>query len=283
MKRASEIYPDKLGTETVLLSQLQPSAAGSTPPPVSAIVITLNEAANIAGCLESLKWVKEIVVVDAQSTDDTVAQAKNFTDKIFVQPWEGYAITKAFALSHCTQDWVLWIDADERVTPELRDEILKRLQSNLPEAGFYVPRLANFLGHWMRHGGWYPGYVLRLFRRDRAAFGDQRVQEQITIKGPTGKLSSHLLHYADPTLEHYLTKLNNHTSLSAEELHRRGKKFNLLDLLFRPLWFFFRMYFLKAGFLDGIHGFVLASFSAVHMAAKYAKLWEMEKNERESG
>jgi glycosyltransferase involved in cell wall biosynthesis len=279
MSRASEIYQDKFGTDTVLLSQMR--AAETIPPPLSAIVITLNEEANITPCLESLQWAKEIVVVDAQSTDDTVVQAQKFTEKIFVRPWEGYAVAKSFALSQCAQDWVLWIDADERVTPELRDEILARLQNNPPEAGFYIPRLANFLGSWIRHGGWYPGYVLRLFRRDQASFSDQKVHEQVTVNGATGKLSNHLLHYTDPTLEHYLTKLNNYTSLSAEDLHRRGKKFNLFDLLFRPLWFFFRMYFLKAGFLDGMHGFVLACFSAVHVTAKYAKLWEMEKNERE--
>jgi hypothetical protein len=157
------------------------------------------------------------------------------------------------------------------------------VHGNPPEAGFYLPRLANFLGHWMLHGGWYPGYVLRLFRRDKAAFHDQKVHEQVTVTGQTGRLSNHLMHYTDPTLEHYLRKLNHYTSLSAEELYRRGKKFNLLDLLFRPLWFFFRMYFLKTGFLDGMHGFVLACFSAVHVAVKYAKLWEIEKKKREMG
>jgi len=281
MAHASNIYQDKFGTDTVLLSELQPPPA--TPAPVSALVITLNEAANIGACLESLSWAKEIIVVDAQSSDDTVSQAKKITGKVFVRPWEGYAKAKAYALSQCTQEWVLWIDADERVTPELRDEIIVKLKANPPETGFYIPRLANFLGAWIRHGGWYPGYVLRLFRRDKASFNDQKVHEYVTVNGSTGKLSNHLLHYTDPTLQHYLTKLNNYTSLAAEDLRHRGKKFNLLDLLFRPLWFFFRMYFLKAGFLDGMHGFVLTCFSAVHVTAKYAKLWEMEKNERESG
>lgn len=275
MSPSSEIYPDKFGTDTVLLSELQPAPA--TPAPVSALVITLNEAANISACLESLAWAKEIIVVDAHSSDDTVLQARKFTNKVFVRPWEGYAAAKDFALSQCTQEWVLWIDADERVTPELRDEIIATLNAKPSHTGFYLPRLANFVGRWIRHGGWYPGYVLRLFRRDQAAFDDQKVHEQVKVQGSTGKLAHDLLHFTDPTLEHYLTKLNTYTSLSAEELHQRGKKFNLLDLLFRPAWFFFRMFFVKAGFLDGMHGFVLACFSAVHVAAKYGKLWERER------
>ena len=279
MARTPELYQDKYGTDTILLSQLR-GAPELTPPSLSTIVITLNEATNIAACLESVKWAKEIIVVDAQSADDTVSQGKKFTDKVFVKPWEGYTAAKSFALSQCTQEWVLWIDADERVTPELRDEIIVKLNANPSEAGFYVPRLANFLGRWIRHGGWYPGYVLRLFRREQALFDrDQHVHEQVTVNGPTVKLSNHLLHYTDPNLEHYLNKLNRYTSLAAEELYRRGKRFHLWDLLFRPPWFFFRMYFLKVGFLDGVHGFVLACFSAVHVMAKYAKLWEMEKEE----
>lgn len=282
MAHTSELYRDKYGTETVLLSEMH-AALNKTPPPLSAMVITLNESANISACLESLAWVKEIVVVDAQSTDDTVTQAKKFTEKIHVRPWEGYAATKNFALSQCTQEWVLWIDADERVTPELREEITARLKTNPPEAGFAIPRLASFLGRWMRHGGWYPGHVLRLFRRDKGSFNDQQVHEQVTVNGQTAKLSNHLLHYTDPNLEHYLNKLNRYTTLAAEDLQHRGKRFHLWDLLFRSPWFFFRMYFLKAGFLDGMHGFVLACFSAMHVMAKYAKLWEIEKKEREMG
>jgi glycosyltransferase involved in cell wall biosynthesis len=245
---------------------------------ISAIVITKNEAENIRECLASLQWVDEIVVVDAESTDDTTSQAKAFTGKVFVRRWEGYSAAKNFALSQCTNEWVLWIDADERVTPELREEILMTLAGNRDANGFEIPRLANFLGKWICHGGWYPGYVLRLFRRTAGRFNDRQVHEGVLVEGRIGRLNNHLLHYTDRSLQHYFEKFNRYTSLAAEELHRKGRRFYLWDLLLRPAWFFFRMYVLKTGFLDGLQGFILASLSAAYVFAKYAKLWETQKS-----
>jgi glycosyltransferase involved in cell wall biosynthesis len=244
---------------------------------ISALVITKNEAENIRDCLASLQWVDEIVVVDAESADGTVAFARAFTDKIFVRPWAGFAAAKEFALAQCTGEWVLWIDADERVTPALRDEIIAALGRNPAAVGFEMPRLANFLGKWIRHGGWYPGYVLRLFRREAGRFNEKQVHEGVQIAGEIGRLKNHLLHYTDSNLQQYFEKLNRYTSLAAEELHRRGRRFHLWDLLLRPGWFFFRMYVLKVGFLDGVHGFILALLSAMHVLTKYAKLWEKQK------
>ncbi len=244
---------------------------------VSAVVITKNEAENIRDCLASLQWADEIIVVDAESTDDTVAQAGEFTDKIFIRRWDGFSAAKNFARAQCTGDWVLWLDADERVTPELREEIINVLANDPAVAGFEMPRLANFLGKWIRHGGWYPGYVLRLFRRGAGRFDDKPVHEGVLVDGKIARLKNHLLHYTDRNLQHYFEKFNRYTSLAAEELNQRGRRFHLWDLLLRPSWFFFRMYVLKAGFWDGLSGFILARLSAAYVFAKYAKLWEEQK------
>ncbi len=243
---------------------------------LSAIVITKNEGENIHECLASLHWVQEIVVVDAESQDNTVALAKEFTDKVFVRPWEGYAAAKQFALAQCTGDWVLWIDADERVTPELRQEICDLLTNAPVCAGYELARLANFLGRWIMHGGWYPGYVLRLFRRENATFNNLKVHEGVELKGKIGRLENHLLHYTDRDIRRYFEKFNRYTSLAAEELHRKGRRWQWWDLLFRPPWMFLRMYVFKTGFLDGMPGFILACFSATYVFTKYAKLWEIE-------
>jgi len=247
---------------------------------ISALVITRNEAENIRDCLASLQWVAEIIVVDAESTDDTVARAREFTDKVFIRRWEGFSAAKNFALAQCTSDWVLWLDADERVTPELREEIINTLRNTPTAAGFAMPRLANFLGKWIRHGGWYPGYVLRLFRRDAGRFDDKPVHEGVRVDGKIERLRNHLLHYTDRNLQHYFEKFNRYTSLAVEELHQRGRRFHLRDLLLRPCWFFFRMYVLKGGFLDGLPGFILARLSAAYVFAKYAKLWEIQNEHR---
>jgi len=256
----------------------RPAYANSqSAPSLSALVITKNEAENIRECLASLQWVDEIIVVDAESTDGTAALAREFTGRIFVRRWEGFSAAKNFALSQCAGDWILWIDADERVTPELRDEIIATLKKAPVVNGFELPRLANFLGKWIRHGGWYPGYVLRLFRREAGRFNDRPVHEGVQVDGKMGRLKNHLLHYTDPNLQHYFEKFNRYTSLAAEELHHHGRRFHLWDLLLRPLWFFFRMYVFRAGFLDGMHGFILAMLSAAYVCTKYAKLWEKQK------
>lgn len=266
-------------TPNILLADQQASSQHQPSVRISAVVITKNEAENIRECLASLQWVDEIVIVDAESTDATVTLAKAFTSNIFVRHWEGYAAAKSFALSQCAGDWVLWVDADERVTPELREEIQAKLAENPAVDGFEMPRLANFLGRWMLHGGWYPGYVLRLFRRSAGRFNTKQVHEGVQVDGKIGRLTHHLLHYTDRHLRHYFEKFNRYTSLAAEGLHAQGQRFHLWDLLFRPPWFFLRMYIFKTGFLDGLQGFILACLSAAYVFTKYAKLWEMRQRE----
>lgn len=245
---------------------------------VSVLIITRNEEKNILRCLESVKWADEIILVDAESSDRTVEIAQNYTDKIFVRKWGGFGAAKNFANRQATGDWLFWVDADEEVPPALAEEI-KQTLANPQADGYFVPRLANFLGKWIKHSGWYPGYVLRLVRRELAKFSDLQVHEGLITPPKSEKLKNPLFHYTDPSIRHYFNKLNNYTSLAAEDLQNRGKRFRLHDLLIHPLHIIIKMYILKGGFLDGFQGFLLALFSGVYVFVKYAKLWEIQKNQ----
>ena len=245
---------------------------------VSVIIITKNEEHNIRECLSTVMWADEIVVVDAGSSDATVTKAREFTEKVYVRPWEGYGAAKNFALSQITSEWILWLDADERVSNPLRDEIRHVLATKDQKAvAFSVPRKANFLGCWILHCGWYPGRVTRLFKRGSGRFTESRVHERLEIEGNEGKLTSDLLHYTDPTLTRYFEKLNKYTSLAAEELVDERRSFHVSQITIRPLLTFIRMYFLKLGFLDGLPGFILCVLSSCYVFTKYAKLWEQRR------
>ena len=241
---------------------------------LSVILITFNEEENIRECLKSVSWVDEIVVVDSKSTDKTCAIASEFTDKVFIEEWIGYSENKNIALYKTTGDWVLWIDADERVTPELAHEIKELIDINPYKNGFEIARRAFFLGRWIKHCGWYPGYVLRLFKKETAQFSDNKVHEGLELNGEKGRLKHDLLHYTDKDLDHYLWKFNRYTSYAAQELFEKGKKGGIGAIIFRPLFAFVKMYFLKKGFLDGVEGLMLCLLSSGYVAMKYAKLWE---------
>lgn len=250
---------------------------------LSVIVITKNEEHNIIDCLESVKWATEIVIVDGGSADKTVALARRYSQKVYVKPWEGYAAAKNFALEQSTGDWILWLDADERVTEALSQEIQDILKKGLIDVvGFEVSRRAFFLGKWIRHSGWYPGYVLRLFRRGSGRWSDKKVHEHLQIAGKTERLNSDLLHFTDPNLWHYFDKFNRYTTLAAEELTAKGEHFRLGQLILRPSWLFVRMYFFRLGFLDGIQGFILCVLSSCYVFTKYAKLWELTDSKTRS-
>jgi len=245
---------------------------------LSVICITKNEERNITDCLRSVQWAHEIVVVDSGSTDATVSLARSFTDKIFDRPWDGYGEAKNFALSQCTGEWILWIDADERLSPELEDEIRSVLARTVDGvAGYSVPRKAFFLGKWIKHCGWYPGRVTRVFRRSDGRFTIDRVHEELVLAGSVTELKGDLLHYTDPDLFHYFRKLNKYTTLAAQDLAAEGRQFSLAQLIGKPFWTFVRMFIVKRGFLDGIHGFVLCILSSAYVFAKYAKLWEKNR------
>jgi glycosyltransferase involved in cell wall biosynthesis len=243
---------------------------------LSVITLALNEEHNIAECLSGVQWANELIVVDSGSVDKTVEVAKRFTDKVLRVEWKGYGATKNFALQHASSEWVLWLDADERVTPELAKEMQSLLDRNEASVGGYtVARRAFFLGKWIRYGGWYPGRVMRLFRRGKARFTETNVHEQLVVDGDTGALRNDLLHYTDPTLYHYFDKFNKYTSLAAKDMMARGRTGSLVDLLLRPPFMFTKMFLFRLGFLDGIHGFLLAIVSSLYVFVKYAKLWEL--------
>ncbi len=239
---------------------------------LSVITITLNEERNIEACLESVRWADEIIVLDSGSNDRTVELARRYTEKVERVAWKGYGATKNMALERATGEWVLWLDADERVTPELAEEIRTLLAGAPSDAGFAIARRAFFLGRWIKHCGWYPARVVRLFRRASARFSEQRVHEGLVIQGPIGQTRHDLLHYTDPDLHHYFEKFNTYTSLAAEDLRAAGRTATILDLLVRPPFMFFKMYILKLGVLDGVEGFILCVLSSAYVFTKYAKL-----------
>ncbi|MBI5645967.1 MAG: glycosyltransferase family 2 protein [Ignavibacteriae bacterium] len=247
--------------------------------PVSVIVIARDEERNIAACLESVAWAAQvIVVVDDRSTDATAELARKSGADVYVRPWLGYAGMKSAALQHASHEWVLWLDADERVLPELAREIDTVLATSPPETAFRVARRAYFLGKWIRHCGWYPGHVTRLFRKSHARFSSSAVHEHLEVDGPIGTLRNDLLHFTDDDLEHYFEKLNRYTSLAAQELVEAGRRVRARDLLLRPWAIFVKMYVLRGGFLDGTHGYLLSRLSAAYVLTKYAKAWQSQRD-----
>lgn len=249
---------------------------------LSVMVITKNEQHNIADCLTSAAFADEIIVVDACSTDQTVEIARRFTPLVYVVPWQGYAANKTIALSHCRSEWVLWLDADERIPDDLGLEIKNLIAAHPQQNGFSVARRAWFLGRWIKHCGWYPGYVLRLFRQRHGRFNDHLVHEGVEIDGACGRLRAALDHYTDRDLEHYLSKFNHYTTLAGQELYQRQRRAGIASFIFRPLHQFIKMYIFKAGFLDGVEGLMLCLLSANYVAAKYAKLAELSRCKKEN-
>ncbi len=244
---------------------------------ISAVVIAYNEEKNIRRCLESISWADEIVLVDSYSQDRTKEIAKAFTDKIYDLECEGFGRKKEFARTKTVYNWILSIDADEVVSVRLREEIKRIVREDEALDGYYIPRLSNFLGKWIRYGGWYPDYVLRLFRKDKAKFDQSLVHEKLVLEGKTGRLKNELLHYTDPTISHYLLKMNKYTTLGAKMLLDEGKRATFFDMLIRPPALFLKMFIVKFGFLDGWYGYLLAILSSFHVLLKYAKLWNLNK------
>ena len=243
--------------------------------PVTATVITFNEAVNLTAALESVAWADEIVVVDSQSTDDTVAIARRFTDRVFVRPWPGYVAQKNFAAAQATHNWIFSIDADERVSPSLANE-LHALMATGPEAPAYrVPRIAYHLGRWVRSTDWYPDHQLRLYDRQRARWTGRHVHESVTADGPVVDLRGELLHYPYRDLAHHLQTMDRYTTLAARQMHEDGRRAGWLDLAVHPPAAFLRNYVLRAGFRDGVPGLIISAMNARYVGLKFAKLWEL--------
>ncbi len=245
----------------------------------SSILIAKNEELNIKRCIESqLNCIDEIIVlVDEESVDKTYEIAKDY-DKVKCEKvrWMGYSKTKEYAVSLAANDWVLWIDADEVITKELCDEINSLKDKNAAFIVYSIPRKANFLGRWILHSGWYPGRVTRLFNKREVHLSENPVHEHLVINEKVGELKGDLLHFTDPNINHYFNKFNKYTSLAAEELFAKGKRFKMSDVIIRPPFLFLKMYIIKLGFLDGLQGLILALFSSAYVFTKYCKLWEIK-------
>lgn len=245
---------------------------------LSVIIITKNEAANIRSCLESVAWADEIIVVDAGSSDATVEICRTLGAKVFVQDWPGFGVQKNRALNYATQEWVFSMDADERVTPGLRAAIETVLRNDANSCAAYrISRLSSYCGRFMRHSGWYPDHIVRLFKRGAAHFSDDLVHERLLVEGKIGQLEGELLHYAFDDIEEVLRKVNQYSTAGAAMMLQRGRQASLSGAVLRGLWSFIRTYFLRAGFLDGREGFMLAVSNAEGTYYRYLKLLRLNE------
>ncbi|MHB8908694.1 MAG: glycosyltransferase family 2 protein [Syntrophales bacterium] len=241
--------------------------------PLSVIVITRNEEASIGACLTSVDWADEIVVIDSGSTDGTVEICRRHGALVHVAAdWPGFGPQKNRALALATGEWVLSLDADERVTPELRREIQDAMSDPGGRTAFAVPRRSSYCGRPMRHGGWWPDYVTRLFRRGAGRFSDETVHERLIVDGPVGRLRCPLVHEAFDDLEEVLETVDRYSTAGATAMYERGKRATLAEAILHGLWSFFHTYVVRAGFLDGREGFMLAVSNAEGTYYRYLKL-----------
>ncbi len=242
---------------------------------LSAYVLTFNEEGKIRDALASIAWADEIVVLDSHSTDSTIAICREFTEKVYQCDFEGFGKLRNRALEFVTHDWVLSLDADERGTAELRDEILAELEKGPRAEAFFVPRRNFFLGRWIQHGGWYPDYRQpQFFNRHRFRYREDLVHEGYQVDGRIGYLHGHVMQVPFRNLSQYLGKMSRYSMLMAEQMAQRGRRFHAHQLVTHPLFTFFKMYVVRQGFRDGIPGLILGLLYAYYSFIKYAKLWE---------
>ncbi|MBI4566075.1 MAG: glycosyltransferase family 2 protein [Planctomycetes bacterium] len=246
-------------------------------PRISAVVICGNEEANIGDCLDSVTWCDEIVVVDSMSTDRTAEIARRFTDKVLQRPWPGYVAQKNFALEQATGDWIVSLDADERCTPELREELLRVLAEADGIDGFLVKRHVHYLGRWINHGGWYPDYKLRIVRRGRARWTGDDPHDKLVTEGRTRDLEGELTHTTYRDFAHQLRVIGRFSDIVVDGWIRKGRPPSLFKALFHPPIKFLECYVWKLGFLDGWPGFVIAAASAFYVFTKHVKHRERMK------
>jgi len=241
---------------------------------VTVTVITQDEAANISACLASVAWADEVLVVDSGSTDDTVDLARAAGARVIVHAWPGYSAQKDFAAAEARHDWILSVDADERVTPALSAEIRRTLSAEPAVAGFRIPRVAWHLGRWIRTTDWYPDLQLRLYDRRRAHWNGRQVHESVVPDGAVGRLSAELQHYAYRDIGDHLATMNRYTTLAADQMFVDGRRATAVDLIIHPPAAFVRNYVLRGGFRDGLAGFVISAMNAGYVFLKFAKLWD---------
>ncbi len=242
---------------------------------VSVVVITKNEQKNIRDALSSASFADEIIVLDSFSTDGTVDICREFTDRVFQENWRGFSGQKQRAVELARNDWVFVLDADERITPALAEEIKKLMEAGPETPGYYCPRRNHFMGREIRHGGWYPDYSVRLFDRKRGRFKERAVHEAVKLDGEAGYLKNPMLHFTYDSVSDYILRADKYSTLAAQEMHKEGRRAKTSDLFLRPHMTFIRMYLLKRGFMDGVHGLLLAGLYSYYTFSKYAKLMEM--------
>lgn len=244
---------------------------------ISACITCFNEEDKIRRCLKSLSWCDEIVVLDSFSTDRTIEICKEFTDRVYQHKWLGYIGQKNLVKQQARFPWVLFLDADEEMSPKLREEILERFEAGHGNVTAYqFPRLVYYLGRWVRHGGWYPDIKLRLFRKDFGSSAGVEPHDHVEVQGVVKTLKHPIWHYTYDSIADHLQQINRFSTISAEEKFKNGQKFRFADFMFRPVWRFVKGYVVKKGFLEGFHGFLVAAICSFEVVLKYAKLRELE-------
>ena len=241
---------------------------------LSVIITTYNEEVNIGDCIESVLWADEILVVDSFSQDATVEVAQRYPVQVLQRQYFGSAAQKNWALDRVHHEWVLIVDADERVTPALAAEILRVLAAPPPVNGFSIRRENVFIDRVIEHSGWSTDKVIRLFRRDKGRYPNRRVHADLAIEGPTPQLAHPFLHYTFRSFDQYFDKFLNYAEWGAAQAFREGRRVGIAEIAGRPFWRFIRTYVLQLGFLDGIHGLVVCGLQAFGTFLKYARVWE---------
>lgn len=242
---------------------------------ISVVVITYNEERNIGRCLASVQGIAdELLVVDSSSADNTAEIAATFGARVVQQPFEGYARQKNIATGLATHDWILSLDADEELTPALKDSILG-VKNNPTYNVYRIPRLTNYCGKWIRHAGWYPDYQIRLYNRTKGAWQELKVHEYWKLHNDAdkmGTLKGDLLHYSFTSREEHLKKIERYSELAAQAAVEKGRSASIFKIIFSPIWHFISEYFFRLGFLDGVHGFTICRLSAYAAFVKYSKI-----------
>lgn len=245
---------------------------------LTVIILTYNEQRHIKECIESASLADEIIIIDSGSTDNTLNIAQDAGAKVVIHPMtEGFAAQRNFALEQATTEWVMFLDADERITTELAAEIKNAINNDA--AAYEIPRRNIAFGHWLKYGGWYPDYCLRLYPRTSVSYTGI-VHERAIVDVPKRKIKDPFIHYTYDDWDRYFVKFNSYTTLMATQLYEKGKKANLFSIIFRPFWAFFRTYIMKLGFLDGKMGFIMAAFHCFYTMSKYVKLYYMQRSEK---
>jgi glycosyltransferase involved in cell wall biosynthesis len=249
-------------------------------PNLSVTIITKNEEAHIGAALSSVAWAKELIVVDSHSSDRTVAIAREHTDRVIVRDWPGYVDQKNYAASIASHDWILSLDADERVTPDLTSEMRSLLVVPPSDSAFKMPRVTRHLGRWIRTTDWYPDYQVRLYDRRRANWTGKYVHEAVAVRGTTGRLRGELQHYAYRDIADHLETIDRYTTYAAQQMREVGKRAGLLQLAGHPPLAFLRNYVAHGGIRDGAPGFIISALNAYYVFLKFAKLWELDRTSR---